>query len=76
MIEVFSIDELIFNITQHELQPKFEIVSSKECKFDHCHMPKFRHDDPIVKFYNWPKGTIVKVIPIDSRMTQSYRVVL
>lgn len=76
VIEVFSTDELIFDITTHELQPQFSVVTKDECKFDFSQIPRFRHDDPVVKFFNWPKGSIVKITPKDPRLTVSYRVVI
>ena len=65
-IEMFRYDELSFNITKHELQPlKFETIPIEEEKnFKKKYgtkIPKLCSTDPIVKFYNFDIGKIIKI---------------
>ena len=63
--ELFSIDDLQYNITKHVLQPKFERLSEKEAqdfkKSYGIKFPVLRKDDPISRFYNYKRGDVIRV---------------
>jgi len=63
-IELFSINELQFNITRHRLVPKhiklmdeIEIDNMKKYK-----LPFILSSDPISRYYKFNKGDIIKII--------------
>jgi len=63
--ELFSVDDLQYNITKHRLQPIFERLEDKEAiKFKSEYGNRFsimRGDDPIANFYGYQKGDVIKV---------------
>ena len=65
VFELFAVEDLQYNITKHRLQPKFECLSENEAvKFKKefgIRFPALRKDDPIVRFYFFQKGDIIKV---------------
>lgn len=75
-IELFSIEELQYNITKHRLQPKFEKLNENEAKeFKEKYGTKFgtlRIDKPISRFYDYQRGD---VICITRGYNVSYRIV-
>lgn len=64
-IQLFLLDELQYNITEHYLVPKHEALSPKEGKaFKEKYGIKFPvllRTDPIARFYNFNRGDIIKV---------------
>lgn len=77
-IELFCVDELQFNITQHRLQPKkFRILSKEENnkfrKTFTSKIPIMKYLDPIRRFYNFNAGDIIEIT--DRRDIVSYRIV-
>ena len=60
--ELFSKNELQFNITKHALQPKFEKVNLTT-KFQ---FPILKISDPIAKFYNYKVDDVVKICDEDN----------
>jgi DNA-directed RNA polymerase I, II, and III subunit RPABC1 len=64
-IELFSQEELQYNITTHKYQPKFEILNAKDSeRFKKIYDTKFPimlKTDPIARFYGYQKGDVVKV---------------
>lgn len=64
--ELFSEDDLQYNITKHRFQPIFEKLSNDDAiSFKKKFGNKFsimRKDDAISKFYNYQKGDIIKII--------------
>lgn len=63
-IQLFTTDELLFNITTHILSPQYEAIDKElvvPTLANVNQLPKLLKNDPIVKYYNWPAGTIVKV---------------
>ena len=76
VIEIFSIDELQFNITQHVLQPSFDkIVNPTVFKKKYgTKFPIMKHTDPIARFYRYIKGDIIQITQSDSGLV-SYRIV-
>jgi DNA-directed RNA polymerase subunit H (RpoH/RPB5) len=76
--EIFSKDELQFDITKHVLQPKsFRALGSKEnTRFRSEYGMKFpvmRKTDPVARYYNYRKGDIVEIT--DKRDLIYYRIV-
>lgn len=68
-IQIFDIEELKINITKHNFVPKHELLSlsqQKELlesyKVEKKQLPKISYNDPIVKFYGWKRGSIVRII--------------
>lgn len=77
VIEVFSENELIFDITRHVLQPNFEVETNTAMiakKYGFANLPKFLPHDPIVKRFGWRKHTIVKILPKNG-LNPSWRIV-
>lgn len=64
-IELFSQEELQYNITTHRYQPKFELLSSKDSerfrKIYDTKFPIMLKSDPIARFYGYQKGDVVKI---------------
>lgn len=75
--ELFSIDELQFNITKHRLVPlhvKLEEKASKKFKQKYG----LKHQaillsDPISRFYNYKRGDVIKIVR--PRSLIAYRIV-
>jgi DNA-directed RNA polymerase subunit H (RpoH/RPB5) len=68
-VELFEVSELQIDITEHYLQPKFEILSKNEDKdlrvtygFNKEILPVILKTDPISRFYNFPRDRIIKII--------------
>lgn len=63
-IEVFSEDELGYNVTKHSLVPKHELASQSELAELKKHLPNLPiilSKDPVVKFLGFEKKQVVKV---------------
>ena len=64
-IELFTEDELQYNITEHVLVPTHKALNKRDCKeFKDKHgsqVPVLLRTDPICRFYNFRKGSIIKV---------------
>jgi DNA-directed RNA polymerase I, II, and III subunit RPABC1 len=66
-IETFHENELLFNITKHNLVPKHILLDAKESsalnlKYNTKLFPKMLKTDPICRFYNFPNGAVIKII--------------
>ena len=76
-IELFSKDILQFNITKHCLVPKHECLNDKETEnFKQkmgLNIPVLLKSDPICRFYNFKKGSIIRIIRRSGFI--SYRIV-
>ena len=77
-IELFSVDELQFNITKHRLQPSsFNRLSSTESlQFKKTYGVKFpimKMKDPIARFYNYKQGDVIEITTKDGLV--NYRIV-
>lgn len=76
-LQLFSIDEIQFNITKHRLVPthiKLEEKESKEFKkkFGLKH-PAILTTDPVSRFYGYKRGDVVKIVRSNGFIT--YRIV-
>ena len=67
-VELFSAAELAFDITKHVLQPQkfIPLTSAQQAaikeKYGTVGLPRILARDPIVRYYNWPRGKIIQVI--------------
>ena len=78
--ELFSVDDLQYNITKHVLQPKFERLPEKEATdFKKQFGLKFgimKSDDPISLFYDYKKGDVIRITRNSSKTPYiTYRIV-
>lgn len=71
LIEYFSENELIVNITHHMLVPKHEILTKSESKsllerysIKFEHLPKILKNDPVAKYLGLQRSEIVKIIRV------------
>lgn len=64
-IELFSINELQFNITKHILVPKHEKVPKKEKeeleKKYKARLPIILHTDPVCRYYQFQRGDYIQI---------------
>ena len=67
-IQVFEDKELTFNVTLHDFVPKHELLDEKEQRKMICRnhitinqLPLIRVDDPVVKYYGWKVGGVVRI---------------
>ena len=80
-IELFTQEELQYNITKHRLVPKhIRLSPEKATKFKALYgikLPTLLRTDPISRFYNYQRGDIIKIIRKNSigDETISYRIV-
>ena len=75
--ELFSLDNLQYNITKHRyVRPHIKLTKSEQEEFRHkmgTDIPLLLKSDPICRFYNFEKGDIIKIIRKDNFI--SYRIV-
>ena len=86
-IEYYDINNLMINITKHEIMPKFEVYDTDDKKKEIIEMldntnpkifPKMLINDPIAKYYNLKIGDILKIkrtSPLSGE-TISFRIVI
>jgi len=64
-IELFSQEELQYNIITHRYQPKFEVLCEKDSerfrKMYDTKFPIMLKTDPIARFYGYQRGDVVKI---------------
>lgn len=68
-VQIFDIDEVSINITKHCLVPKHSKCSAQETNElftqykikKHYSLPRIYLSDPIVKYYDWKRGDIIKI---------------
>jgi len=76
-IELFSLNELQLDITEHRLVPKHELVTKEEKemldKKYKGRLPTILHTDPISRYYFFQRGEYVRITRKDG--TIMYRVV-
>lgn len=74
-IELFSINQLQYNITKHVLQPKFIRLGEQQKKEFYekigfnTEIPKMFKTDPISRFYNYKEGDTIKILRKNGEMT-------
>lgn len=87
--QIFADDELIFNPVQHIDVPKHVLLTEeqKKAKLDELKtpitkLPIIKVNEPIIKYFNWPVGSVVKIerndqsINILSPNSITYRVII
>ena len=76
-LELFNVDELQYNITNHKLVPKHTRLSEEEAAiFKKTQGVKFGsilRTDPVSRFYGYERGDIIKVTSVGGVIT--YRIV-
>lgn len=76
-LELFTEEDLQYNITKHRLQPTFIKLSRTEAEdFKEKYglkYPTLRKDDPIALFYDYSRGDIIKIVRNSGHVT--YRIV-
>ena len=81
-IELFYIINLQYNITKHRLVPKHQKLQGEEykeikTKFGKS-LPRIYITDPIVRYYNFDKGDILKIFRNTSngQLLMAYRIIV
>lgn len=67
-IEVFLDEELLFNITTHELVPPHFLLNKEETeavlkkyRATKNQLPMIQLNDPVVRFYGWRRGQVCRI---------------
>jgi len=68
-VEIFLEENLLVNITKHELVPKHVLLSKIEKKallqryrLRESQLPRIQKDDPVARYFGLKKGNVVKII--------------
>ena len=72
-VEVFQNAQLLRNVTKHVLVPKHTLVPPGEVHAllrthgldDTSQLPCILPDDAIVRYYNWPPGSVIRIVRRD-----------
>lgn len=68
-LEAFCAEELRYNVTKHELVPPHRRVEGEEWEklvaevpsVSRESLPTISVDDPVVRYFGWPPGTVVRI---------------
>ncbi len=85
-IDVFTMEEMQFNVSHHNLVPKHEVCSQEEKSrvmkayaVDRTQLPNIKTADAMVRYLGVPKGKLIRIIRDSDTMkghkTISYRLV-
>ncbi len=83
-LTLYHRDELQFNITKHQLQPKFTVCTEDQKQeiltmyaAEPHQFPAMTFDDPIRRYYGVPRGTLFEILKTtaDGQQRLSYRIV-
>ena len=68
-IEMFYENELLVNITEHDLVPKHELLTLEEKKellqryhLRDTQLPRIQHNDPVARYFGLAKGNVVRIL--------------
>lgn len=64
--EIFYFDDLHYNIMNHELQPKFKLLTDKECEkvkntYKKTRLPFIKSTDKVTKYFNAKLGDVFEI---------------
>jgi len=84
-IQIFMEEELMFNVIKHSFVPKHELLTDAEVKeltktIRLKQLSEIYITDPVVRYYNWPMYSVVRVYEEDqngliSSVTINYRLI-
>jgi len=60
-VQFFTFRELFVNIVKHTVVPKHESVPIESIPWSANELPHISTADPVVRYYNFPVGTVVKI---------------
>ena len=79
LYEIFSMKNLMFNITQHEIVPKHILLTPEETdvilkqyQTTRTQLPKLLTTDPVAKYYGMKTGDVCKIIRQSPMTGESY----
>lgn len=79
LYEIFSMKNLMFNITHHEIVPKHILLNQEEIevmlkifKTTRSQLPKLLTTDPVAKYYGMKAGDVCKIIRQSPMTGESY----
>jgi len=79
LYEIFSMKNLMFNITHHEIVPKHILLNQEEVeqilrvfKTTRAQLPKLLTTDPVAKYYGMKAGDVCKIIRQSPMTGESY----
>lgn len=75
-IQVFDVEEISNNVTKHVLVPKHELLTKdetmtllKKYRSVKTQLPRILKSDPVIRYYGWNKGDIVRIIRKSGEIT-------
>lgn len=60
-IQFMRARDLCFNVTEHALVPRHELCGAPPVGIDTEMLPGILDTDPIVQYYDWPVGSVVRI---------------